>query len=80
MHVKAAGPAQHAIEGLLEQQTERWALADIESVPDGNSTLEYLVRLGDAVRPDALLEAVKTRAAPHVITAEVQSLRGLHKP
>jgi hypothetical protein len=80
VHVTAAGPAQDAIEGLLEQQTERWALADIESVPDGNSTLEYLVRLGDSVRPDTLLEAIKTRAAPHVIAAEVQSLHGLRKP
>jgi uncharacterized protein DUF4956 len=80
VHVKAAGPAQHAIEGVLEQQTERWALADIESVPDGNSTLEYLVRLGDSVGPDTLLEAIRTGAAPHVITAEMQSLHGLRKP
>src|SRR5260370_4206528 len=77
VHVTAAGPAQHAIEGLREQPTERWALAALESVPDGNSTLEYLVRLVDAVVPDALLEAVKTRPAPQGIAAEVQSLRGL---
>ncbi len=79
VHVAELDQAQKAVEQLLEEGTERWKLAEIQPGPDGKSTLEYLVRLADTAFPGTVLEALKTRLAPHVLGAEFRSLRGLGK-
>jgi len=77
--VRAArlAPAQRAAEALLEERTKRWKLAGVGEGTMGMQTLEYLVRVKDESLAAALIDAIKDRGAPDIISAEFRSLRGL---
>ncbi len=77
VHATAVDPAQRAAEAVFEEETSRWKLAEIVPAASGASTLEYLVRLKDQAGAGALLELLRSRAAPHVLGAEFRSLKGL---
>jgi hypothetical protein len=70
-------PAQQAAEALLDERTKRWKLAGVVPADGGTHMLEYLVRVKDDGRVTALIEALKDRGAPDIVTAEFRSLRGL---
>lgn len=77
VHATQLEPAQRAAEAALDDHAKRWKLAEILRAAGGRSTLEYLIRLKDDSLASALLDALKTRGAPHVVAAEFKSLRGL---
>lgn len=79
VHAVQLEPAQRAVEPVLQEQTKRWKLAEIQRGDGGKATFEYLIRLDDEQLPAALLEELKARGAPHVVAAEYRSLRGLGK-
>jgi Domain of unknown function (DUF4956) len=79
IHTTDPKAAQTSVDGVLEQQTKRWRLAEILPGGKGTTTLEYMVRLNDEVEPGALLDELKRLGAPSVVAAEFRSLRGLKR-
>lgn len=79
IHATRLEAAQQVAEALLEEKARRWKLADIAPGEGGASTLEYLIRLKDERLAAALVDALKARGAPDIVTAEFRSLRGLHQ-
>ena len=73
------GIEQRAVEAILVEAGKRWELREILPAGNGQSTLEYLLRLGKDALPGPLLDKVKARGAPHVVAAEYRSLRGMGK-
>jgi hypothetical protein len=79
VHTSAPKVAQQVVESVLEEQTKRWRLAEILPSVEGTTTIEYMVRLKEAVEAGALLDLLKRRGAPSVVAAEYRSLRGLKR-
>ncbi len=79
VHAAALEPARQLIEDVLDEEADRWYLAEVQPNEGGRATLEYLIRLGGEIPPTALLERLKERGAGHVVAVEYQSLRGLGK-
>lgn len=79
VYTPEAGPAQAAVEPLLDEMAVRWSLAEILPSTNGVTVLEYLVRLKDQYRPGALLDALHRIGETTVAAAEFRSLKGLAK-
>ena len=77
VHATQLEAAQRAAEAALDDHAKRWKLAEILRATGGRATLEYLIRLKDDSLAATLLDALKTRGAPHVVAAEFKTLRGL---
>src|SRR5205823_14280047 len=67
VHTTELEPTQRAVEAILVEAGRRWELREILPAGNGQSTLEYLLRLGKDALPGPLLDKVKARGAPHVI-------------
>lgn len=65
-----------AIDEVLEQSTDRFKLAEVSPMPDGNSTLEYLIGLPKTIAPPELVAGLRRRAGQHIIAAEFRALGG----
>jgi hypothetical protein len=79
VYTDQAGPAQAAVEPVLEQMAVRWSLAEILPGDNGVSVLEYLVRMRDGYKGGALLDALHEMGTSVVKGAELRSLKGLAK-
>ena len=72
----ASGPAQAAVEGILEESSERWRLAEVVAAPGGGWVLEYLTRIEPPSHRGALLDRIRV-ADPSITAVELRSLEGL---
>jgi hypothetical protein len=79
IHTIRLKPAERVAEGLLDEHTKRWKLAEIVPGEGGASTLEYLIRLKNERLAATLVDALKARGAPDIVGAEFRSLRGLER-
>lgn len=83
VHAAQAEPAQRVAEAVLEDQVQRWKLAEILPAEGGggggHSTLEYLVRLKEESLAATVLDTLRARGAPHIVAVEFKSLKGLSK-
>jgi Domain of unknown function (DUF4956) len=70
-------PAQRATESVLEEHVKRWKLAEVVPSDGGTSVLEYLIRSKDEAVAAALIDALRARAGPDIVTVEFRSLQGL---
>lgn len=68
---------QRAAETLLEQHVKRWKLAEIAPADGGTSVLEYLIRSKNEAIGATLIDALRARNDPDIVTVEFRSLRGL---
>lgn len=71
VHAASPGPAQKAVEALLDEQSDGWTLRRVESAGDGRSMLDYDVKLNKRTTRDVLLRRILTRGRPHVVGVEL---------
>jgi hypothetical protein len=79
VYTKAAGEAQTAVEGPLNEMTVRWRLAEIIPGQEGTSVLQYLVRLKPSVQAGLMLDRIRDEGGDAVQAAELRSLRSRTK-
>ncbi|HSM61146.1 MAG TPA: hypothetical protein VK849_10135, partial [Longimicrobiales bacterium] len=79
VHAAAAGPAQSAVEPVLEDVATRWKLGEIVPVGPAHVALAYLARLDAPGAEGALLDRVLTLGDAGIRAAEMRSLKGLSK-
>lgn len=70
-------PVQRAAEALLEEHVKRWKLAEIVPAEGGTSVLEYLIRSKNEAIGATLIDALRARKDPDIVTVEFRSLQGL---
>ncbi|HEX3234366.1 MAG TPA: DUF4956 domain-containing protein [Gemmatimonadales bacterium] len=64
-------PARRAAESVLESSAKRWEFVRAAPAPGGGEILEYKVRLKKSISSDALLQSLRTGAAPHVTSVQL---------
>ena len=72
VHTAHVDPARHAVEPVLNDNLKRWQFGGVVHEEDGTHVVEYRVQLKKSMMPRALLDALHTRGAPYVISAELQ--------
>jgi len=60
-------PAQAAVEQVLDAEAKRWQIDEIYPKKNGKGVLKYVVRFDADTQPEAVLEALLSRGAPHVV-------------
>lgn len=77
IHAARIESVQRAAETLLEEHVKRWKLAEIAPADGGTSVLEYLIRSKNEAIGATLIDALRARNDPDIVTVEFRSLRGL---
>ncbi len=67
------------IEGVLDEGTKRFELAEVSASPEGHSTLEYLISLSKEVPASTLVNNLRTQASDRIIAAEFRLLKSSKK-
>jgi len=76
VHVREVGPAQEAVEAILEEAATRWKLAEVVQRTDGGWVLEYLVRLDPPAGAGPLLDRIHG-GHESIAAVELRLLTGL---
>ena len=71
MRTEQAAPARKVVEPILEESLKRWQFGGVVHEEDGTHVVEYRVQLKKNMMPRTLLDALHTRCASHVISAEL---------
>ena len=71
VHTEQVDPARKAVEPILDESLKRWQFGGVVHEEDGTHVVEYRVQLRKSMMPRTLLDALHTRCASHVISAEV---------
>jgi hypothetical protein len=64
--------AREAVEPVLGEQLKRWRFGGVVHEEDGTHVVEYGVQLKKSMTRDALLEALRSRGAPHVLDVDLR--------
>jgi hypothetical protein len=70
VHAASVEPAQAVVERLLAEVAKQWELTGITRGDQGQSQLDYVVRLRPRTRRGDLLQDLRDRGEPHVTGAE----------
>ncbi len=57
---------------MLRDEARRWQIDEITPKKSGRTVLRYVVRLDGDKQPDAVLETLLARGAPHVLSASLR--------
>jgi SRSO17 transposase len=70
VHADSVEPAQAIVEGLLADVAKQWELTGVTRGDQGQSQLDYIVRLRSRARRGELLRHLRDRGVPHTTGAE----------
>lgn len=76
VHAAAAGPAQAYVDGVLEELSTEWKLAELGPGPKG-TVLVYLARLVGPAVQGAVVDRLRSAPSGVVEAAELRSMKGL---
>lgn len=65
-------PARVVVEEVLAAEAQRWQIDEITPKKSGRTVLKYVVRLEAGKQPEAVLDLLLARGAPHVLGASLR--------
>jgi hypothetical protein len=65
-------PARLVVEEVLAAEARRWQIDEITPKKSGRTVLKYVVRLEAGKQPEAVLDLLLARGAPHVLGASLR--------